>query len=190
MDESTLIMLALGGILTLASGIGVAAFMQRMPPKRRSNADEEEVAEEDIVDEEPAPHSSSSSSPKKKKKRSTKASGAGEDDEALGKRPEIRMGTKCWHRQAKSWCIVVKVYYDDLPPYYSVRMPDGAERATVRSRLDTQEERQAELAAIERREAEQRAEAAAAALLAEEAKAERRKPTSEGKGSSGKSKKR
>ena len=58
---------------------------------------------------------------------------------------------------------MAKVYYDDLPPYYSVTMSDGSERATIRARLETQEEREAEQAAASRREAEEKAEAAAAA---------------------------
>lgn len=45
-----------------------------------------------------------------------------------------------------------QVYYDDLPPYYTIRMPDGTERATVRARLETLEERKA--ADAERRRAE------------------------------------
>ena len=67
------------------------------------------------------------------------------------------------------------MYHDDLPPYYSVSMPDGSERATVRARLDTEEEHEAEAAAAERRAAEEKAEAAAAALLAEEERQPRRK---------------
>ena len=51
-----------------------------------------------------------------------------EADERRANLPELSMGTRCWHRQAESWVEVVKVYYDDLPPYYQVRMPDGSER--------------------------------------------------------------
>ena len=121
-------------------------------------------------------------SSKKKKRRSAKS--VAEEDAARANLPEISLGARCWHRQAKEWVTIAKVYWDDLPPYYSVTMADGSERATVRARLDTQEEREEALAADARRVAEEKAEAAAAALLAEEAKQPRRKPTSEGRGSS------
>ena len=106
----------------------------------------------------------------------------------MGQRPQIPFGAKCWHRQAGVVCEIVKVYFDDMPPYYQVRFADGSERATVRARLDTLEEHAAAVAAAERLEAENRAEAAAAALLAEEEKPTRR-PTSAGKGDRGKGKK-
>jgi hypothetical protein len=47
-------------------------------------------------------------------------------------RAEIKMGTRCWHCKLGEECTVVKVYYDDPPPYYLVRMDDGSERSTVR----------------------------------------------------------
>ena len=77
------------------------------------------------------------------------------------------------------------MYFDDLPPYYQVRFPDGTERATIRARLDTLEEHQAEREAEDRREAEKRAEAAAASLLAEEERKPQRRPTSEGRADRG-----
>lgn len=128
--------------------------------------------------------------PKKPKRSKKKASGAG--DEARANLPEIPVGTKCWHRQVREECVVLKVYYDDLPPYYAVRMADGTERSTVRARLETADERAAAAAEEAKREAELKAEAAAAELLAEEARSvQRRRPTSEGKGERGaKAKKR
>ena len=33
---------------------------------------------------------------------------------------------------------ILKVHYDNQPPYYSIRMPDGNERETVRGRLARQ----------------------------------------------------
>ena len=87
----------------------------------------------------------------------------------------------------------MKVYYDDHPPYYSVQMLDGSERATVRARLETEEEHAAEVAATERAKAETAAETAAAALLAEEAqprRSERRPQTSGGRGETSAKKRR
>ena len=53
----------------------------------------------------------------------------------------LQLGDMCWHRVAKVVCHVVEIHYDDVPPYYTVKMPtDGSERATVRSRLETLEE--------------------------------------------------
>ena len=81
----------------------------------------------------------------------------------------------------------VKVYYDDMPPYYAVRLDDGSERSTVRARLETRAERAAAEAAEQHAAAEARAAAAAAELLAEEeraakrAKEKPRRPTSGGK---------
>lgn len=176
-------MAGLGAVLTLAVSIGAVAMWQRRPKPMPRKDDEEQ-------DDEPAAAGTGSAS-KKKNRRRTKSSTASDviEDSARSELPEIAMGTRCWHRQAKQWVRVCKIYYDSLPPYYQVTMPDGSERATVRARLDTEEEHNALQAEAKRAEAEERAEAAAAALLAEEEKAPRRKPTSEGKGSSGKKKK-
>ena len=173
-DDATIIMSALGAVLTLAAGLVVAGVWQRWPQK----PPEDSPPQEEAADEPFAPSASS----KKKKRRSAKS--VAEEDAARANLPEISLGARCWHRQAKEWVTIAKVYWDDLPPYYSVTMADGSERATVRARLDTQEEREEALAADARRVAEEKAEAAAAALLAEEAKQPRRKPTSEGRGSS------
>ena len=182
MDEGTVVMVALGVIITLAASLGAVAVWQRMP-KSAPRAE----AEDDEPDD-------AGRSPSKKKNRSRRGKSSVSDnyieDSARASLPEISVGTRCWHRQAKEWCKVCKVYYDNLPPYYSVTMADGAERATVRARLDTEEERNAIIAAEERAVAEERSDAAAAALLAEEEKEPRRKPISEGKGSSGKAKRR
>lgn len=44
-------------------------------------------------------------------------------------------------RGGDSWeCTVLKVHYDDHPPYYTVRLDTGAERQTPRDRLMTAEE--------------------------------------------------
>ena len=168
-DESTIVMVALGGILTLAGSLGVAVIWQRWPkapPRAMADDEEPEVA----------------GSPSKKKNRSRRNKSSASDnyveDSSRAKLPEIAVGTRCWHRQAKQWVKVCKVYYDDLPPYYSVTMADGSERATVRARLDTEEEHKAIVAEEERILAEEKSEAAAAALLAEEEKEPRRKPTS------------
>jgi hypothetical protein len=101
-------------------------------------------------------------------------------------RPPIAVGERCWHRTRKEFVHVTHVYYDNPPPYYSVRLPDGTEISTVRGRIDTAAERAAEVEAEERMAAEARAEAAAAALLAEEAAASEkrgagRRPTSKKK---------
>ena len=176
MDDQTVIMIGFGCILALATGLGIVAAVQRMPAKPAPVEEEEEEAEAESA----APVAAASSSSKKKKKKKDKAEA---DDAERANLPVISVGTRCWHRQAKEWVIVAKVYYDDPPPYYAVTMSDGSERATVRARLDTQQEREAETAAAQRRDAEARAEAAAAELLAEEAKQPRRRPTSEGKGS-------
>ena len=121
---------------------------------------------------------SSSVSAGKKKKPNRKPSKR--EEAALGNRPQLAFGSRVWHRQAEQMCEIVKVYFDDVPPYYQVRFDDGSERATVRARLDTLEERETERAAAERAEAEARAEAVAAELLREEASTKPpRRPTSD-----------
>ena len=178
MDEQTVIMAAFSGILLLAAGIAGAVVYQRMPAKQTPTE----------IEEEPVVNVAASTSPGKKKKPKKKSDKDDDDDDGTRSQlPPIAVGTKCWHRQAKQWVRIIKVYHDDLPPYYSVVMADGSERATVRARLDTEPERAAIVAVTERAEAEKRAEAAAAALLAEEAKP--RKPTS-GSDSKGGAKKR
>ena len=129
------------------------------------------------------------SAPQQKKRRSNKKSQSGKSDDglssnerALSDRPPLAVGQKCWHRQAQQEVTILKVYYDDLPPYYAVAFPDGSERATVRARLDTFDEREAEAALEETRAAEARADAAAAALLAEEEAASKRPANSGGRG--------
>ena len=118
--------------------------------------------------------STSSQTSKKRRQRPKKQKGielcpSGEtDDSKLAQREPIVVGTRCWHRSSSCEVVVIKVYYDDPPPYYSVRFADGTERNTIRARLDTLEERAAEEAAQREVEAESRAAAAAAALLAEE----------------------
>ena len=134
------------------------------------------------------------SSRSKPSKPRTRRQAATEEEERLASRTSLSVGDKCWHRQAEQMVEVVRVYYDDLPPYYSVRMADGSERATVRQRLDSLEERRAIVADIERQNAERRADAAAAELLAEEDKAKRSKggskPSAEAAKSKGSKKKR
>eukprot|EP00325_Prymnesiales_sp_UTEX-LB-985_P020163 CAMPEP_0174752552 /NCGR_PEP_ID=MMETSP1094-20130205/102305_1 /TAXON_ID=156173 /ORGANISM="Chrysochromulina brevifilum, Strain UTEX LB 985" /LENGTH=145 /DNA_ID=CAMNT_0015958207 /DNA_START=67 /DNA_END=504 /DNA_ORIENTATION=+ len=117
----------------------------------------------------------SGNSPKKKKPRTAKSKGikapeiAVDKDEAnRAERPVLRVGSRAWHRGLGVDVTVIKVYYDDLPPYYDIRLDDGSERATIRSKLDSQEEHEAEVAEAEHKAAEARAEACAAALLAEE----------------------
>ena len=171
-QDDTIVMVLLGVVLTLAAGIGGAIVFQKRPT-RPSRVP---VEDESLAYEEP---STTTSSAKKKKK---KSKGGADDviDETRANLPVLSIGTKCYHRQAKEWCTVVKVFYDDMPPYYAVTFEDGSERATVRARLETAAEREAEKAAAERAEAEKRAAAAAAELLAEEAAQTRRKPTSGG----------
>ena len=152
------------------------------------------VAQDTTQDESTCVQSDNTKSVSRSKpsKPKTRRQAANEEEDRLASRPNLSVGDKCWHRQAEEIVEVVRVYYDDLPPYYSVRMADGSERATVRQRLDSLDERRALTADAERRQAEERAAAAAAALLAEEEKAEKRskpKTTSEGaKGKSGKKK--
>ena len=51
----------------------------------------------------------------------------------------LEQGLECDYTDAQSGqtCTVtiIKVHHDDPPPYYSIRMPDGNERETVRERL-------------------------------------------------------
>jgi hypothetical protein len=59
---------------------------------------------------------------------------------------DLASGTKCWYTFAgdgvTSLVTVLKVYRDDPPPYYTILMPNGVERNTVREKLRvaTQEE--------------------------------------------------
>ena len=54
----------------------------------------------------------------------------------------LEQGLECTYTDAQSGqtCTVtiLKVHHDDPPPYYSIRMPDGNERETVRERLSRQ----------------------------------------------------
>ena len=51
----------------------------------------------------------------------------------------LAVGTRCWYPSSQDGSRllveVLKVYYDDPPPYYSIRMPNGSERDTVREKL-------------------------------------------------------
>ena len=91
-----------------------------------------------------APESPAATKSKKPRKRATKSSGPAPDPDEDARSvalPPLAEGVKCWHRQEKVEVTVVKVYFDDPPPYYTIRMPDGTERATVRARLESKEER-------------------------------------------------
>jgi len=124
---------------------------------------------------------SSESEPKKKpkKKPAKKASGGGEvqppvpvaeDETALAASlPVLAPGDRVWHKASNELVDVVKVHYEDPPPYYTVRTAAGLERSTIRTRLETVEERAAAAAAAELEAAEARAAAFADELLAEEA---------------------
>ena len=120
-----------------------------------------------------------------KKKRAKKASSAppvAEDETAVAlSLPVLARGDRVWHKASNELVEVVKVHYEDPPPYYTVRTAAGLERSTIRTRLETVEERAAVAAAAELQAAEARADAFAAELLAEEATAGqrgKRKPNS------------
>ena len=83
--------------------------------------------------------------------------------------PVLARGDRVWHKASNELVEVVKVHYEDPPPYYTVRTAAGLERSTIRTRLETVEERAAVAAAAELQAAEARADAFAAELLAEEA---------------------
>ena len=182
-----IVMIAFGMVLALATALLLAIVLQRRFQQKR--VAELEVEEEPEPPVEPLP---AAVTPKKKKAR-RKPGDDPPEEAARANLPEIKNGARCWHRKAKEWCRVVKVYYDDHPPYYSVQMADGSERATVRARLETEEEHAVEVAATERAKAEKAAEKAAAALLAEEAqprRSERRPQTSGGRGETSAKKRR
>ena len=122
-----------------------------------------------------------------KKKRAKKASSeaappVAEDETAVAlSLPVLARGDRVWHKASNELVEVVKVHYEDPPPYYTVRTAAGLERSTIRTRLETVEERAAVAAAAELQAAEARADAFAAELLAEEATAGqrgKRKPNS------------
>ena len=126
---------------------------------------------------------------KSKKRKPKKASGGGggahsteeEDEAALSAGlPVLTVGQRSWHKVREEFVTVTKVHFDDPPPYYTVRTISGVELHTVRTRLETEEERAEAAAAEELRAEEARAEACAAALLAEEAQEAKtkRKPNS------------
>lgn len=122
-----------------------------------------------------------------KKKRAKKASSeaappVAEDETAVAMSlPVLARGDHVWHKASNELVEVVKVHYEDPPPYYTVRTAAGLERSTIRTRLETVEERAAVAAAVELQAAEARAAAFAAELLAEEAtegQRAKRKPNS------------
>jgi hypothetical protein len=112
-----------------------------------------------------------------KKKRAKKASSGGEvqqpvaedETELAASLPVLAAGDRVWHKVSNEMVDIVKVHYEDPPPYYTVRTAAGLERSTIRTRLETVEERAAEVAHAELEAAEARAAAFAAELLAEEA---------------------
>lgn len=69
------------------------------------------------------------------------------EDATRGMLPPLEKGARVWDSKTQSEVTVVKVYYDDDPPYYAVRVESGAERDTVRAKLWTADERAAEAAA-------------------------------------------
>ena len=156
-------------VAATALALGLAAAFGRKATTTTTTPPEAAAAEE--------PAASSSSPKKKSKKKSSSNSEPAEPrsttrsatrtaaEEKLNNRTPLPVGAKCWHRQSQQDCEVVKVYYDDPPPYYQVKFADGSERSTIRSRLDSAEERLADIKDAELQQAEARAEAAAAELL-------------------------
>ena len=69
------------------------------------------------------------------------------EDAMRGMLPPLEKGALVWDSKTQSEVTVVKVYYDDDPPYYAVRVESGTERDTVRAKLWTPDERAAEAAA-------------------------------------------
>ena len=86
--------------------------------------------EEERQAEQAADASSSSpaavSSANKKKKPAKKKVEKKEETSSLALRPQLPFGSKVYHRTAEQMCEVVKVYFDDSPPYYQVRAPPVA----------------------------------------------------------------
>ena len=119
---------------------------------------------------------------KRAKKANSEAPPVAEDETAVAlSLPVLARGDRVWHKASNELVEVVKVHYEDPPPYYTVRTAAGLERSTIRTRLETVEERAAVAAAAELQAAEARADAFAAELLAEEATAGqrgKRKPNS------------
>ena len=156
-------------VAATALALGLAAAFGRKATTTTTTPPEAAAAEE--------PAASSSSPKKKSKKKSSSNSEPAEPrsttrsatrtaaEEKLNNRTPLPVGAKCWHRQSQQDCEVVKVYYDDPPPYYQVKFADGSERSTIRSRLDSAEEQPADIKDAELQQAEARAEAAAAELL-------------------------
>ena len=171
-------------IATTATLLAAAlyAYLQRRQSKASDDATVSTLSEPATSDgaiDEPASNSPAkkkrSNKPKAAKQNDAATAALAVNDEVRNQLPPIPAGTRCWHRLQKVHVTIAKVYYDDPPPYYSVRFADGTERNTVRARLDTLEERAAELKAAELKAAEERAEAAAAALLAEEEQKQKQK---------------
>ena len=63
----------------------------------------------------------------------------GTDGDGGGGGDVLAQGAECMYHDAQGGqeCVVkiLKVHYDSQPPYYTVKMPDGNERETVRGRL-------------------------------------------------------
>ena len=169
MDSSTWYVGA-ATVAATALALGLAAAFGRKASTTTITTPPEAAAAEE-------PAASSSSPKKKSKKKSSSNSEPAEPrsttrsatrtaaEEKLNNRTPLPVGAKCWHRQSQQDCEVVKVYYDDPPPYYQVKFADGSERSTIRSRLDSAEEHLADIKDAELQQAEARAEAAAAELL-------------------------
>jgi len=87
-------------------------------------------------------------------------------------RPVLTSGSPCFvERRGQDYeGVIEKVHYDDTPPYYTVKLTDGTVVDTVRSRIESRQER---------------ADACAAALLEEEEQAARKKGKATSKPSSG-----
>ena len=53
--------------------------------------------------------------------------------------PELRKGSRAWYTDVQSAqrlvVTIAKVHYDDPPPYYTISLPSGVERSTLRTKL-------------------------------------------------------
>lgn len=170
-------------VTATAVGLPIAMLARRWLVRKEDTADTREDAAAVASAESPVP-APQKAKPKRRKAKASSGTDAAADDHAEvdeASMPVIPVGSECWHRASQQVVSVVKVHYDDLPPYYTIRFADGAEKGTVRSKLETAEERQA----AEKRVAEQRAQAVAdamaAELIAEEANATRRKQGKRGR---------
>ncbi len=140
----------LGWIVALALSALAPAILSRLRHTNTHNDDHPPLKpQQTAADEQPQPNADKPKSGGKKQAAAAAAAAAAtaaadRARQAADARPVLSAGDKCYYTAtASAEPVAVKVrlvHFDDDPPYYTIELPDGKEKGTVRSRLDSFEE--------------------------------------------------